>query len=573
MFEAIIAGLTLTGVLTALVLTRWGTPQIFLIAALVFLASGIVDTAAFWEKAVNPGLVTLVLLMLCAVGLERLPWIGLLSRRLDSNRLSVAVAKVSLVAAASSAVLNNTAVVSAMATVLRRTKKQLPSQLLLPLSYAAILGGTLTLIGTSTNLIVSSFLSDQTGQGLLFGDFYRVSFPVLLLCIGAMVLTARWLPRYQLSEVPADEFVLEALVETDATFIGLSVEEAGLRQLETLYLTELVRGDERIRPVTPGQILRADDRLVFSGDVHDIARLDQISGLTTFAERQGLFSGDLTEAVVAPGAILEGRTVRDVGFRARFDAAIIGIQRDGERLSGEIGSLVLRAGDLLALATGPDFHARKNLRRNFLVLNDSVDVRLLDQTQAIALSFALLSVICLAALNILELSVGLLFLLLSMWSLGYVAANDLRRRFPFDIWILVSSALVIADGLVTSGLVQQITNYLMPWLAGQGAFFALIFIFLAALALTELVTNNAAAALMFPLGYAVAQSFGVDVMPFVLAVAFGASASFLTPHGYATNLIVQNVGGYRRKDYLRWGAPISLIYSVGILGMLHSIYF
>jgi di/tricarboxylate transporter len=573
MFEAIVAGLTLSGVLTALVLTRLGTPQIFLIAALVFLASGLVDTAAFWEKAVNPGLVTLLLLMLCAVGLERLPWIGLLSRRLDSNRLSLAVAKVSLVAAASSAVLNNTAVVSAMATVLRRTKKQLPSQLLLPLSYAAILGGTLTLIGTSTNLIVSSFLSDQTGQGLLFGDFYRVSFPVLLLCIGAMVLTARWLPRYQLSEVPADEFVLEALVETDATFIGLSVEEAGLRQLETLYLTELVRGDERIRPVTPGQILRADDRLVFSGDVHDIARLDQISGLTTFAERQGLFSGDLTEAVVAPGAILEGRTVRDVGFRARFDAAIIGIQRDGERLSGEIGSLVLRAGDLLALATGPDFHARKNLRRNFLVLNDSVDVRLLDQTQAIALSFALLSVICLAALNILELSVGLLFLLLSMWSLGYVAANDLRRRFPFDIWILVSSALVIADGLVTSGLVQQITNYLMPWLAGQGAFFALIFIFLAALALTELVTNNAAAALMFPLGYAVAQSFGVDVMPFVLAVAFGASASFLTPHGYATNLIVQNVGGYRRKDYLRWGAPISLIYSVGILGMLHSIYF
>ena len=132
--------------------------------------------------------------MLCAVGLERLPWVGLLSRGLDSDRLSIAVVKVGAVAAATSAVLNNTAVVSAMATVLRRTTKQLPSQLLLPLSYAAILGGTLTLIGTSTNLIVSSFLSDQTGQGLLFGDFYRVSFPVVLLCIGAMVLTARWLP-------------------------------------------------------------------------------------------------------------------------------------------------------------------------------------------------------------------------------------------------------------------------------------------------------------------------------------------------------------------------------------------
>ena len=144
---------------------------------------------------------------------------------------------------------------------------------------------------------------------------------------------------------------------------------------------------------------------------------------------------------------------------------------------------------------------------------------------------------------------------------------------PFDIWILVSSALVMADGLVASGLVQQTTDLLMPWLAGQGAFVALVFIFLVALALTELVTNNAAAALTFPLGYAVAQSFGADIMPFVLAVAFGASASFLTPHGYATNLIVQNVGGYRRKDYLRWGAPISLLYSIGILAMLHAIYF
>lgn len=573
MFEAIVAGLTMSSVLAALILTRWGTPQIFLIAALVFLASGLVDSGAFWGKTVNPGLVTLILLMLCTVGLERLPWVGLLSRRLDSDKLGLAVVKVGAVAAAASAVLNNTAVVSAMATVLRRTTKQLPSQLLLPLSYAAILGGTLTLIGTSTNLIVSSFLSDQTGQGLLFGDFYRVSLPVVILCIGAMVLTARWLPRYEISEGPADEFVLEALVEANASFVGLSVEEAGLRQLETLYLTELVREGERIRPVSPGQILQAEDRLVFSGDVRDIARLDQISGLTTFAERQGLFSGDLTEAVVAPGAILAGRTVRDVGFRARFDAAIIGIQRDGERLSGEIGSLVLRAGDLLALATGPDFHERKNLRRNFLVLNDNVDVRLLDQTQAISLSLALLSVICLAALGVLELSLGLLFLLLFMWAVGYVTANDLRRRFPFDIWILVSSALVMADGLVASGLVQQTTDLLMPWLAGQGAFVALVFIFLVALALTELVTNNAAAALTFPLGYAVAQSFGADIMPFVLAVAFGASASFLTPHGYATNLIVQNVGGYRRKDYLRWGAPISLLYSIGILAMLHAIYF
>ena len=313
-----------------------------LFAALVFLATGLIDSASFWEKAVNPGLVTLILLMLCAVGLERLPWLGMLSRNLDSSHLYWAVAKVAAVSAATSAILNNTAVVSAMATVLRRTTQQLPSQLLLPLSYAAILGGTLTLIGTSTNLIVSSFLSDQTGQGLLFGDFYQVSLPVVLVTILVMMLTARWLPRYASSESPIEEFVLEALVESGSQirrFIGRR------RRFTAARNAVSIRGYPRWCTHSASSARSnsaSEDRLVFSGNVTDIARLEQIPGLTTFAERQGLFNGDLTEAVVAPGAILEGRSVRDVGFRARFDAAIVGVQRDGERLGGEIGSLILR---------------------------------------------------------------------------------------------------------------------------------------------------------------------------------------------------------------------------------------
>ena len=208
-----------------------------------------------------------------------------------------------------------------------------------------------------------------------------------------------------------------------------------------------------------------------------------------------------------------------------------------------------------------------------MILNDNLDVRLLDQRQSITLSLALLSAIGLAAMGLIELGLGLLFLLLFMWALGLVDTNDLRRRFPFDIWILVASALVLADGLVASGLVQHIVSWLLPWATAQGAFVALIAVFFMTLLLTELVTNNAAAALSFPISFAIAESFGVDVMPFVLAVAFGASASFLTPHGYATNLIVQNVGGYRRRDYLRWGAPISVIYSIGMLSMLHWVYF
>ncbi|MEC7960676.1 MAG: SLC13 family permease, partial [Pseudomonadota bacterium] len=228
---------------------------------------------------------------------------------------------------------------------------------------------------------------------------------------------------------------------------------------------------------------------------------------------------------------------------------------------------------LLVLATGEDFTQRKNLGRNFYLLSDDLDVRLMDSKQGFLVTAALAGVIGLSATGALGLSVGLLVLLVGLWLSDLVSVDDLRRRFPFDIWILVASALVLAQSLVDSALISTGMSWVMPMLADQTPLIALIIIFFLTLALTELVTNNAAAALMFPIGYGLAQSLGVDVMPFVLAVAFAASGSFLTPYGYATNLIVQNIGGYTRGDYLRFGFPISLAYSVGILSMLNLTYF
>ena len=568
-----LAGLTLVGLIGALVFSRVSATVLFLIAALFCLVAGLVSIDTFWSKTTNEGLVTLVLLILCAVALERLPWLGMLSRLVDSPRLSWSVAKIVVIAAPMSAVLNNTAVVASLANVLRRSEYHASSRLLLPLSYAAILGGTLTLIGTSTNLIVSSFLEDRRGVGLGFGDFFFISAPVVLLVGCLLVILARRLPTRENFEAVETEYTLEAEVDEEGALVGKTVEVAGLRALETLYLAEILRDGRKIKPVSPTDILLSGDRLVFTGDVSDVARIDQVEGLSTFAKREGLMQSELTEVLVAPGSILDGRSAKSLGFRARFNAAIVAVQRDGKHVEGRLGELPLRAGDLLVLATGDDFAERKNLSRNFILLSDSLDVRLMDSTAGFVATAALLAVIVMAALGAIPLSLGLLLLLVGFWAADVVSVDDLRRRFPFDIWILVSSALVVADAMIETQLVASLVGSVMPLLSGSAPFLGLVIVFVLTLILTELITNNAAAALMFPIGYALAEASGVDVMPFALAVAFAASGSFLTPYGYATNLIVQNIAGYTRGDYLRFGYPITLAYTVGVLAMLHAIYF
>ena len=573
LMDTFYAGTILTALLVGLVFSRLSATVLFLMAAIGCLIAGLIEPDAFWAKATNEGLVTLMLLMLCAVALERLPWLGLLSRRIDSPNRYLAVARITAVAASTSAFLNNTAIVAALAQVLRRSRYHLPSQLLLPLSYAAILGGTLTLIGTSTNLIVSSFLADRRGNGLAFFDFLWVAGPVVLVVGLLLVVLSSRLPKRVVAEEEQGEYVLEAVVEREGGLVGRTVRDAGLRELETLYLSEIIRGSQVITAVAPGEVLQGGDRLNFVGDIKDASRLTQISGLTTFASEEGLMQPSLTEVIVAPGSILNGRTPKELGFRARFDAAIVGLQRDGETVSGKLGRTALRPGDLLVLATGEDFAQRKNLGRNFYLLSDDLDVRLLDSKQGFLVTLALGAVIAMAATGSLSLSVGLLGLLMGLWLTGLVSVDDLRRRFPFDIWILVASALVLAQSLVGSELISTFMSLVLPVMMDQTPLIGLVVVFLLTLMLTELVTNNAAAALMFPIGYGLAESLGVDVMPFVLAVAFAASGSFLTPYGYATNLIVQNIGGYTRGDYLRFGLPISIAYSVGILTMLCVTYF
>jgi di/tricarboxylate transporter len=224
------------------------------------------------------------------------------------------------------------------------------------------------------------------------------------------------------------------------------------------------------------------------------------------------------------------------------------------------------------LAVGPDFQKRSNLSRNFLIVDSGVASHSLSLVKSLVIAAGLFAAVACSVMNWAPLSTGLMFLLLLMLALDLFSTAELRRRFPFEMWLIVSSALAISQAVMDSGLMGITMSFLSPLMASVPPLGMLISIYVLTLLMTELMTNNAAAALMFPLGYTVAVSTGLDPMAFVMAVALGGSASFLTPYGYTTNLMVQNLGGYTRADYLRFGWLVSLAYSAVVLFLLPRVF-
>ena len=569
--QLVVAGIFLL-VIASLIFTRVRPSLVFGCAAAGCFLSGLVPAETVLQKAVNPGLVTLVALLLVSVGLEKARWLRAVSDRLINGSLESTLLRLTSVTALSSAFLNNTAVVAALASSVRAQRRYPAAKLLLPLSYAAILGGTLTLIGTSTNLIVNSFVLDRGLPGLDFFAFLPIGLAAAIVGLVVLYMSNRVLPEGSMAQKQIAEYLLEAEVEDGSPLHGKSVEQNQLRQLETMYLIEIVRGHQTISPVAPTEIIRSGDKLIFSGDVRDLGRLQDIAGLRLFALEDEQLELDLTEVVLTPNSSILGESLKSCQFRTRFDAAVVAMRRGGDRLSGKLGEIELQAGDALLLAVGSDFKHHRNIDKNFYVISGGEVQRELPHRDSWLLALGFAAVVGGAALGYFSLLKGLVLLLGGMIGLGIVSTTELQRRFPFQIWLIIASALVLAEAFSGSGLADLLAAGLRETVHGAGPMIGLIGIFLLTLALTEVMTNNAAAALSFPLAWSLAESFGVSWMPFVMAVAYGASASFLTPFGYQTNLMVQNLGGYHLRDFLRAGFPLTLAYSITVLLLLPQVF-
>ncbi|NOH80692.1 SLC13 family permease [Vibrio sp. RE86] len=558
----------LLGIVTCLLTTRIKPSFIFAGAAFIAFLAGMIELGDVATNFTNSSLLTLVLLILASAALEKTRLISWVSRSLSTGCLGTVVAKLGISTALLSSFTNNTAVVVSLISAIKRNQQHAPSKLLIPLSYTAILGGTLTLIGTSTNLIINSFVEDAGLPSLSFFAPTLIGLSVLFGGLLILIPLSYLLPNYDDQSQDELPYFLEARVEPGSPLVGRSIQENNLRALRKLFLAEVVRDGQTMASVEPDFVLQARDRLLFCGDIESVATLQEIQGLTLFGQHH-LNGQGFVEVVVSSSASFCNKTLKSSHFRDRFDAVVVAIRRGHERLQGGLGNIELIAGDTLVLVPGKRFEQERQAhRKEFVLINDLDSSARLDANKSALVLVGFASVIALALLDIVPLIKGLSVFLLAALFFGVTHLGELRRRFPVDIVVIVGSALSIAQLMLSSGLSVTLGQMFIEAFNGWGVFGALVATYLLTLILTELVTNNAAAALAFPIGYSMAIGYGVDPMPFIMAVLFGASASFISPYGYQTNLLVYSVGNYKMTDYVRVGIPLSIVYSVIVLTLI-----
>ena len=560
--------LAVAGLLLALASGRVPPAPAFMALAGSFLLLGVIELPTLLNSYTNPALATLMLLLLVSLTLERSPLLDWVSQRMLNGQEKSALIKLMGTTALLSAFLNNTAVVASFLSTLSRQRRIPASRLLIPLSYASILGGITTLVGTSTNLVVSSFAVNAGLPELSMFQFSLVGIPVALICMVVLLFSSSLLPRHnsEAAEARLSSYFLSAEVAADSPLVGKTIEANKLRHLDGLFLLEFERDGRLQTPVSPDDVVKAGDLLVFTGEVDKVQTLKRFAGLRLMGENaDDLLSSNLVEAIIANGSGLAGKTLQEMDFRTMFNAGVVGIRRGEKRLEGQLGRIPLKVGDSLLLAVGGSFSQHRNLDRNFHLLSNSLQRPKLSLQQSMLTLGGFLVALGAATVGWLSLFEALLCLLGVFLVTGLLSAQDMRRRFPFQLLLIIGSALAIAQGMEASGAADLIAGAMQALFNDYGVYAAFVGVFLMTLVLTETVTNNAAAALAFPIGLSTAHAFNADPMPFIMAVAYGASACFLIPFGYQTHLMVYSPGRYRLVDYLKTGLPVSLAYSVAVL--------
>ena len=554
------------------------SPDIVTTAGLtLILLAGVITPAQALAGFANQGMLTVAVLYVVVTGLTETGAVGWIVQHLlgRPNSLRHAQWRLMVPVAGLSAFLNNTPVVAVFVPAVQdwaRRHRLTLSRLMIPLSFASIAGGTCTLIGTSTNLVVNGMLIEQTDSGG-FGLFELawIGLPVTVLLFVFVLLFGRWLlpdrdpVRESLENVR--EYTVEMLVEADGPLAGLRVEEAGLRQLPGLFLVEIERGGEVLPAVSSHERLQNGDRLVFSGIRDSVVDLQRIHGLIPATNQvykvdQQRYERRFFEAVVSNSHPLVGKTVREGEFRTRYNAVIIGVARNGERLRQKIGDVKLRPGDTLLLETSPGFRQQqRNSRDYFLVspIGDSHPLRHERAGIALSITLGMVLVVAFDWLSMLQaalLAAGLM--IVTRCTDGAMA----RKAPDWQVLVVIATSFGIGASLAHSGAAQWLGQGLVELASGE-PLVSLGLVFFATALLTAIATNNVAAVLMFPIAVATAEDMQVSMLPFVVSVMVAASASFSTPIGYQTNLMVYNAGGYRFGDFVRIGVPLTLL--VGLL--------
>ncbi|MFH5803305.1 SLC13 family permease [Alienimonas sp. DA493] len=618
-------GLTL-GVLAACVAALVATaaaPDAVLCGGLVLLvACGVVPLSGTYENPGaldglgNPGLAAVGILFAVAEGLRQTGAVEYAGRQLlgRPSGTASAVFRVAAPAAVVSAFLNNTPVVAAALPVVSDWAKRhgmSPSKVLMPLSFAAVLGGMCTLIGTSTLLVLNGELvklrtpDGGTHPGLELFDITWVGLPCAVLGVAFLAVASKWLLP---DRTPAGanlrdtrEYAVEMTLQPDSPMVGQTVEGAGLRHLPGAYLLEIVRDvpaepsdggtdadappgaaagpppppartEQVVAAVGPNERLRAGDRLVFVGAVDSVKDLRRLPGLTPAADQtfkldtpsQGQGARQLVEAVVSDGYPFLDRTVRESRFRSHYNAAIIAVARGGERVVGKIGDIRLRPGDTLLLEAPPGFVKLRRFGKHFFLVSgvaDSVPPRFHKAWIARVILAAMVTAMFFDVPPALAAAIACGAMIFTRCLL----ISEARRAVDWSVLITMAAGLGLGAALQNSGTDDYLAHHLTT-LAGANAHAQLAVTFLLTAVLANLITAKAAGVLTFGIALAVAEGLNLDPLPFVIAVMAAASGVFAGPVGFQTNLMVYGPGGYKTSDYLRLGLPLTaLVFAVTML--------
>lgn len=621
----LVAGLILI-MLSLLGSGRFAADVVVLCVVLVLLICGIITPAEALRGFANPGVVTVAFLYIVATGLKETGAMAMLTERLLGRPRTALAAQARLVlpVAGLSAFINNTPIVAMFMPVLTGLSRRTgiaPSRLFLPLSYAAILGGVCTLIGTSTNVVVAGLIQTHNREfpeasarlpemGMFtisaLGVPVAIAGVLYLLLAGRRLLPDRRSDPLQLES--ARQYATAMRIAADCPIVGRTVEKAGLRHLPGLFLSRIERAESTLVAVAPDEVLRAGDTLVFVGVLESVVDLQKIRGLVPVAEEHAepaSVSNDaasaapepirrgnghalrarmkLVEVVISPASPLVGLSVREGGFRTRYRAVIIGVHRHGQRVPGKIGDIVLRPGDTLLIEAPPEFTRQFKDSADFYLVSelDGAAAPRHDRTWVALGIFALLVILfTIGSLNLgpgwdkvpSEMVIAMAGAVL-MVIFRCCTTSQARASLDWTVLIVIAASFGVGRAMESTGLANVVADSITAAAASGGTTLLLAGIYLITLIFTALINNNAAAVLMFPIVVQISRDQGLPFTPLILCMVVAASCEFATPIGYQTNLMVMGPGGYRWSDYLRFGGPLTLICGVVAVAAASVIWF
>lgn len=570
------------GALVALIVTRVAPHWILLAVLAILSTAGVISADQALSGFSNSGMITVAAMFIIASGMYHSGAIESVVRKAMGRPKSTrsAMLRIFVPVIGLSGFLNNTPVVATMIPAIRAWSKQIDipaSKLLIPLSYAAILGGTLTLIGTSTNLVVNGQYSALTGaDGFSIFAITWIGLPVAL--VGGLFMWLafpRLLPDRNTTQLIDEmrEFTVEVQVDPSGPLVGKTVLAAGLRHLRQLYLVEIERDGSVVTAVPSEERLRGNDTLVFAGETEAITELLRIPGIRPSMNQNGSATlaqqreeRSLVEAVVGTSCTCLGQTIRDCRFHDRYGAVVLAVARNGKRLNGNLGQIKLAPGDTLLLEARPAFVSRQRYQRDFLLIND-LDQRSPNHSQAKWAWLILAGVVASAALGLTSMLNAALIGAGLMILAGCCSFEQGQKSLDLSVLLTIGASFALGNAILETGLAANIAAWTVeisngrPWLL-------LILTYLVVSLLTETITNNAAAVLMLPVVLAVTGEAGLNPEPFVLAIMMAASASFATPLGYQTNMMVYGPGNYRFLDFLRLGLPMNLVVGAAAVSLI-----